>query len=154
VQCPILTFHEISPLAWTLLFLGELLAAAAVAGRWSALPALRADGVRLLRTVCGIVSAGPATPNRPGAVNTGVPPAAEDSSDYSLCGGTAKVTKVVQESENKGRDCDCFDPCFIVLSFRRAQCGSRCSHCEAHPARTPLTSRTWTSLQPKRKQWT
>jgi hypothetical protein len=48
-------FHEISPLVWTLLFLGELLAAVAVAGRWSALPALRADGVRLLRTVCGIV---------------------------------------------------------------------------------------------------
>jgi hypothetical protein len=109
------------------------------------------------------VSAGPATPNRPRAAKTAVPSAAGDLPDCSLCGGSVKVTKVVKETKNKGRDfyaCDCTDPYFIVFvdeyNASPAAANAAKLHTLKRATRMPPTSRTWTSFQPKRMpvQWT
>jgi hypothetical protein len=102
------------------------------------------------------VSAGPATPNRPRAAKTAVPSAAGDLPDCSLCGGSVKVTKVVKETKNKGRDfyaCDCTDPYFIVFvdeyNASPAAANAAKLHTLKRATRMPPTSRTWTSFQPK-----
>jgi hypothetical protein len=102
------------------------------------------------------VNAGPATPNSPRAAKAAVPSAAGDLPGCSLCGGSVKVTKVVKETKNKGRDfyaCDSTDPYFIVFvdeyNASPAAANAAKLHTLMRATRMPPTSRTWTSFQPK-----
>jgi hypothetical protein len=97
--------------------------------------------------------------------STAVPSATGDLPDCSLCGGSVKVTKVVKETKNKGRDfyaSDCTDPYFIVFvdeyNASPAAANAAKLHTPMRATRMPPTSRTWTNFQPKGTgmpvQWT